>query len=152
MTPLGPLHIKDVLHCKAINGVVLSLGHLISQQILVSLSHSSFVLTQNNVSFGNHRWFLPVSVPYAPLVSIKPMTIIEPAPPPVKYLTCPSNTLDDTSYLWHQRMGHISIQNMKCLMKFKAVDGFPPLSLQNINMCHHCSVSKSEHRPFQSPS
>ncbi|MBW0500251.1 hypothetical protein O181_039966 [Austropuccinia psidii MF-1] len=156
MTPFGPLHVKDVLHCRAINDVVLSIGHLISQQILVSLSHGNLVLFQNNVEFKtfwrNHRWFLPLSASSAPLVSIKPMAVTEPAPPSINYLTCPSNTLNDTSYLWHQRLGHTSIRNIKRLMKFNAVDGFPPVSLQNINLCHHCSISKSEHRPFHSPS
>ncbi|MBW0468882.1 hypothetical protein O181_008597 [Austropuccinia psidii MF-1] len=154
MPPSGPICIQDVLHCGAVNGIVLSLGHLIPQWISVLLSHGKLLLKQNHVVFKNfqhnHRWFLPLSLSCASPISVEPMDIHETAPPPVNYLNHPSCRFNDTSYLWHQRLGHLSICNIKHLIKFNAIDGFPPLPLHDISLCHHFSVSKSKHRPFQS--
>ncbi|MBW0578190.1 hypothetical protein O181_117905 [Austropuccinia psidii MF-1] len=47
-TPEGPLIVHGALYCKAICGVVLSLGHLISQQILVAFIDNQFILHQNS--------------------------------------------------------------------------------------------------------
>ncbi|MBW0536414.1 hypothetical protein O181_076129 [Austropuccinia psidii MF-1] len=37
-------------------------------------------------------------------------------------------------------------------MKFNAVNGIPSMLLNDIKLCHPCSVSKAEHRPLHSPS
>ncbi|MBW0542359.1 hypothetical protein O181_082074 [Austropuccinia psidii MF-1] len=127
-TPSGRLYIKDVLYCKAITGIVLSIGQMISQQIVVTFSRNCFILEQNNVSFVSfnraNRWFLPLSPPCSPDVSLQPVEVSE-NPPPL------SNPLDD-SFLWHQRLGHLSIRNIKRLLKFNAATGISPSSLNDI--------------------
>ncbi|MBW0534653.1 hypothetical protein O181_074368 [Austropuccinia psidii MF-1] len=42
--------------------------------------------------------------------------------------------------------------NLKRLMQFKAAEGIPNFHIDNIKICHSCSISKAEHRPFMSPS
>ncbi|MBW0528000.1 hypothetical protein O181_067715 [Austropuccinia psidii MF-1] len=124
--------------------------------IHVSFSRGNFFLHQNNTIFSSfrrkNRWFLPVSFSHLPEISIKPLCSSEAPPPPINYITHPSTKTSDDSYLWHQRLGHLSIWNIKRFMKFNAVDGIPPLMLNDIKLCHPCSISKAEHRPLHSPS
>ncbi|MBW0559363.1 hypothetical protein O181_099078 [Austropuccinia psidii MF-1] len=54
--------------------------------------------------------------------------------------------------LWHRQLGHLSIRNAKCLMKFDATYGIKKLILDNIKICHPFSISKSENQPFSLPS
>ncbi|MBW0541448.1 hypothetical protein O181_081163 [Austropuccinia psidii MF-1] len=69
-------------------------------------------------------------------------------PPEINLNTRPGNHVD-TSLLWHRRMGHLSLRNIKRLLKFKAADGIPSIKFDRIGICHPCSVAKSQHRPFQ---
>ncbi|MBW0541624.1 hypothetical protein O181_081339 [Austropuccinia psidii MF-1] len=85
-------------------------------------------------------------------VSIKPI-LIDQVPPPINFSTrpdCPNEK--DCSYLWHQRMGHLSIRNIRHLLKFNAVEGLHNTKLNDVGICHPCSIAKSEHRPIKSPS
>ncbi|MBW0511956.1 hypothetical protein O181_051671 [Austropuccinia psidii MF-1] len=49
-------------------------------------------------------------------------------------------------------MRHLSIRNIRCLLKFNSVEGLHNTKLNDVGICHPCSISKSEHRPIQSPS
>ncbi|MBW0522566.1 hypothetical protein O181_062281 [Austropuccinia psidii MF-1] len=69
-------------------------------------------------------------------------------PPEVNLSTRPRNPVD-TRLLWHRRMGHLSIRNIKRLLQFKAADGIPSIKCDCIGICHPCSVAKSQHQPFQ---
>ncbi|MBW0538379.1 hypothetical protein O181_078094 [Austropuccinia psidii MF-1] len=154
--PEGPLIVCGVLYCKAICGVVLSIGHLISQKILVDFINNEFILHQESCTFHtfyqNSRWYFRVH-DYIKQPSISPIIIdtIYP-PPPINFLTKPTNSSMNPSTLRHQRLGHLSIHNIKCLLQFKAADGVPQCLLNDVNICHSCSISKSKHLPFHSPS
>ncbi|MBW0533602.1 hypothetical protein O181_073317 [Austropuccinia psidii MF-1] len=52
-TPSGLLHIWDVLYCKVIDGIILSIGQMISQGIHVSFSSKTFSFRQNDVTFSS---------------------------------------------------------------------------------------------------
>ncbi|MBW0535509.1 hypothetical protein O181_075224 [Austropuccinia psidii MF-1] len=153
-TSHGPLLVRDVLFCKDIPGVVLSIGQLISQGILVRLNGNIFTIQQGGHIFStfqrNHRWFLS-------LVCVSENHAVHDisteSPPPVNFNTHPNNNRSsDLNALWHRRMGHLSIRNIKRLLQFKAADGIPNFNFENIKICHPCLISKAEHRPFQSPS
>ncbi|MBW0538320.1 hypothetical protein O181_078035 [Austropuccinia psidii MF-1] len=96
----------------------------------------------------NHRWSLSlVSASKNRLVH----AISVSSPPPVNLNTHPSNIISsDLSMLWHRCMGHLSIRNIERLLQFKAADGIPNFNFESIRICHPCSISKVEHRPFKS--
>ncbi|MBW0491020.1 hypothetical protein O181_030735 [Austropuccinia psidii MF-1] len=149
MTPQGCLFIKDMLLCKAIKGVVLSIGQLISQKISISLLHNTLTIWQNNTSFNifqhNHQWFLPIIKPLCPIA----LDYISDLPPPINPLTRPSAiAIDDINILWYCCLGHLSIRNFKSLLKFQAAGGIPNLPFDHIKILHPCSVAKAEHRPY----
>ncbi|MBW0535398.1 hypothetical protein O181_075113 [Austropuccinia psidii MF-1] len=74
-------------------------------------------------------------------------------PPPINLLTRPCPVVsNDVNDLWHRRLGHLSIRNVKRLLQFKAADGIPNIPFDNIKICHPCSIAKAEHRPYMSPS
>ncbi|MBW0525953.1 hypothetical protein O181_065668 [Austropuccinia psidii MF-1] len=51
LTPQGRLFIKDILLCKAIKGIVLSIGKLISQNISILLLHNNLTIWKENTTF-----------------------------------------------------------------------------------------------------
>ncbi|MBW0514024.1 hypothetical protein O181_053739 [Austropuccinia psidii MF-1] len=51
MTLQGLLFVKDILLCKAIKGIVLSIGKLISQNVSILILHNTLAIWQNNTSF-----------------------------------------------------------------------------------------------------
>ncbi|MBW0535338.1 hypothetical protein O181_075053 [Austropuccinia psidii MF-1] len=133
-TAYGEILVKDVLYCKAIKRIVLSIGQLISQ----GTEH-------------NYRWFLSV-FPEPGLAGAGAVLELS-AAPHVNYSTRPIYSKnEDLSMLWHRRLGHLSIRNIKQLLQFNAADGFDNLILNDIKICHPCSIAKAEHRPFSSPS
>ncbi|MBW0568212.1 hypothetical protein O181_107927 [Austropuccinia psidii MF-1] len=70
-------------------------------------------------------------------------------PPPINLSTFTVHNIErDMSELWHQRLGHLSIRKIKQIMQFKAADGIPNFDLDNIKICHSCSIAKAEHWPF----
>ncbi|MBW0536179.1 hypothetical protein O181_075894, partial [Austropuccinia psidii MF-1] len=54
--------------------------------------------------------------------------------------------------LWHRRVGHLSIRHLKRMQKYNTVIGIPNISLNDIRICHDCSMSKSQHRPVKTAS
>ncbi|MBW0532137.1 hypothetical protein O181_071852 [Austropuccinia psidii MF-1] len=151
----GTWKIKNVLLCEAIKGVVLSIGQLISQGLIVRLLNNVMNVQQNQILFhtksANFRWFIPFLHPSPPAI-INCVSDSTP-PPPINLSTRPDHrSAHDMSELWHRRMGHLSIRNIKWIMQFKAADGIPLFNADNIKICHPCSIAKAEHRPFISAS
>ncbi|MBW0536681.1 hypothetical protein O181_076396 [Austropuccinia psidii MF-1] len=149
----GILEVKDVLYCKEIPGIILSIGKLLDQSIDIKFCDNKFILRQFGNTFTsfkkNSRWFLPVS---------SPSNISAITPTPYNSLVSHDQHHEeradgiDLNLLWHQRMGHISIRNLNRMMKFNAVIGIKPFTLQKIGVCHPCSIAKSKHTPIKNPS
>ncbi|MBW0476761.1 hypothetical protein O181_016476 [Austropuccinia psidii MF-1] len=103
--------------------------------------------------YFNHQWFLPIqqSFSFNTSPTIQPITISH--PPPVNLSTRPisSDTCSALEDLWHHQIGHLSLQNLQRLRQFDAATGIPPHHLPDVKLCHHCSISKSEHWPVQAP-
>ncbi|MBW0480340.1 hypothetical protein O181_020055 [Austropuccinia psidii MF-1] len=151
----GTLMIKNVLLCSAIKGVVLSIGQLISQGLIVKLLDNVMTIEQNNILFHttriNFHRFIPFFHPSSPAVI---GCISDSTPPPLINLsTHPARHITrNMSELWHWRLEHLSIRNIKQIMQFNTADGIPPFSIGNIKICHAFSVAKAENRPFISAS
>ncbi|MBW0503131.1 hypothetical protein O181_042846 [Austropuccinia psidii MF-1] len=148
----GSLIVDNVLYCKQIPGIVLSIGQLMCQGIGVELKQGIFVIRQNQNIFysylSNFRWFLRIMAPSD--ISASPILANVRAPPVNLHTRSVLNI--DYNLLWHQRMGHLSARSIKRLLQFKAASGIPSCIIDNIGICHPCSVAKSQHRPIQGPS
>ncbi|MBW0533155.1 hypothetical protein O181_072870 [Austropuccinia psidii MF-1] len=148
-TMFGPMIVKNVLYCAKFPGIVLSIGQLINQGFNVEFDYGIF--TQEMGGKRNYRLFVALDMANKD-VNIRPILVNE-IPPSINFSTRPGyNHEKDCSYLWHQRMGHLSIRNIKRLLKFNAVEGLHINTLNDVGICHPCSIAKSEHRTVQSPS
>ncbi|MBW0559712.1 hypothetical protein O181_099427 [Austropuccinia psidii MF-1] len=127
-TKFGLMIVQDVLYCAAIPGIVLSIGQLLDQRFVIKFQDGLFTLAMGDKIYFSHRrnccWFIAMDRPAE----------------------------HDFSYLWHQRLGHLSVRNIRRLLKFNAVEGLHDTKLSDVGICHPCSVAKSEHRPVKSPS
>ncbi|MBW0543151.1 hypothetical protein O181_082866 [Austropuccinia psidii MF-1] len=147
----GFLTINNVLYCKEIPVIILSIGQMIGQLIGVPFYNNQFIIHQDGVNFHsfqrNDRWFLAIEKNY-PTIDIKPL---DANPCNVNETAC-NYSLEDLSSLWHQRLGHLSIRNLNRLLKYNAADGIHTSYLQNFGICHPCSIAKSEHQPVKNAS
>ena len=50
--------------------------------------------------------------------------------------------------IWHQRYGHLGVQNLRKLAKEELVDGFDYNSLRDVNFCEPCLEGKHQRRKF----
>ncbi|MBW0554422.1 hypothetical protein O181_094137 [Austropuccinia psidii MF-1] len=136
-TPGGALELQDVLLCKHMPGVVIAMGQLntgkTSLIFLQELFHIQ--LWQSHViSFKrNNQWFIPI------------ICGTEPKTTPVYICALSENTHPP-------RIGHLSLRNIKCLSQFNAITGLPALPSIALDICHPCSISKSQHRLLKTPS
>ncbi|MBW0478393.1 hypothetical protein O181_018108 [Austropuccinia psidii MF-1] len=148
----GYLIIDDVLYCKKIPSIILSIGQLMCQGIGVELKQGIFVLQQHQNFFysylPNFIWFLKV----LSLNDVSASPILEDANAPAVNLHTQPKSKTDCSLLWHQLMGHLSARSIKHLLQFRATSGIPPITIDNIGICRLCSVAKSQHCPVQGPS
>ncbi|MBW0523568.1 hypothetical protein O181_063283 [Austropuccinia psidii MF-1] len=141
----GQFTIKNVILCPEITGVVLSIGQMISQGIPIKFLNDDFHVQQRNISFStikkNFHWFIPFHCPSS-LMHIH--TNHDLTPPPINLSICP--VFDDKrniNELWHQRLGNLSIRNLKLLVQFKAAEGIANFNFDHIKICHPYSISKA---------
>ncbi|MBW0540987.1 hypothetical protein O181_080702 [Austropuccinia psidii MF-1] len=145
-TPYGLFQLNNVLYCSNIHGVILSLGHLLQENFSVSFLKNSFYIYHENRRFittkQNNRWFIPFNGSIQNAINIKSISSI-----------CPRNfnnkSSQNDSLLWHKRIGHLSIRNLKRMQESNTVSGIPNFSFNDIKLCHDCSLSKSQHRPVK---
>ncbi|MBW0488050.1 hypothetical protein O181_027765 [Austropuccinia psidii MF-1] len=159
----GALELRDVLLCKHIPGVVIAMGQLNTGNTSLIFLQDLFHIQQHQshiTSFKrNNQWFIPViptAVSRTPPIYISSLSNNNHPPVTPIYLSSaspdmlPSNT--SPCRLWHQRIGHLSLRNIKRLLQFNAVTGLPTLPSTNLDICHPCSIAKSQHRPLKTPS
>ncbi|MBW0569191.1 hypothetical protein O181_108906 [Austropuccinia psidii MF-1] len=126
----GILTINNVLYCKAIPGIILSIGQIIDQLIKITFCKNQFIIQQAGINFYSYKrdasWFLHIKNDSYD-INIKPLDAVNSST-----VTSKDNDLvsQDMSSLWHQQMGHLS----------------------DIGVCHPCSISKSEHWPVKNGS
>ncbi|MBW0538661.1 hypothetical protein O181_078376 [Austropuccinia psidii MF-1] len=140
----GVLTINNILYCKEIPGIILSIGQMMNQLIKVTFCNNRFTISQGGFDFHsfrrNDRWFLVVGNG-SHAIDLKPLKANQCN---VTGKECDSS-LQDLSFLWHQQMGHLSIRNVNQLLKYNAADGINNSYLQNSGICHLCSIAKSKH-------
>ncbi|KAG6509746.1 hypothetical protein ZIOFF_027751 [Zingiber officinale] len=57
---------------------------------------------------------------------------------------------NDTSSLWHARLGHINMTKMRAIIQKKLVEGLPDsMKIDNEGVCEGCQFGKSHRLPFQ---
>ncbi|MBW0461669.1 hypothetical protein O181_001384 [Austropuccinia psidii MF-1] len=144
------LEVDDVLYCKEIPGIILSIGKLIAQSINVRFDNDEFILKQSGKNFysfkKNSQWFLPVSLNSS--ASIVTPIQCDSTNSNDDQDTTREDKANDTNMLWHQRMGHLSARNLNRMMKFSAASGMKTFNLKMIGICHPCSIAKSKHLPI----
>ncbi|MBW0510836.1 hypothetical protein O181_050551, partial [Austropuccinia psidii MF-1] len=142
-TPNGILQLNNVLYCRHIPGVILSLGHLLEEFVSLSFLNNSFTLTTSTVTINtiqkNNRWFIPLSFSSMNNVSIGPVA-------------ADAELVPEASMLWHRQIGHLSIRQLERMQKSKCVLNLPTTPFNDIKLCHDCSISKSQHSPVESTS
>ncbi|MBW0583158.1 hypothetical protein O181_122873, partial [Austropuccinia psidii MF-1] len=118
-TKFGTMMVDNVLYCSAIPGIVLSIGQLIEQGFDVKFDNGLFKLTMGDRKFFSHQWNFCWFIAMDAMdkdASIKTI-LVDQIPPPINFSTQPDySSKKECSYLWHQRMGHLSIRNIKRLL------------------------------------
>ncbi|KAG6505768.1 hypothetical protein ZIOFF_038133 [Zingiber officinale] len=57
---------------------------------------------------------------------------------------------NDTSSLWHARLGHINMTKMRAIIQKKLVEGLPDsMKIDNEGVCEGCQFGKSHRLPFE---
>ncbi|MBW0542700.1 hypothetical protein O181_082415, partial [Austropuccinia psidii MF-1] len=146
----GPLRLNNVLYCRHIPGVILSLGHLLKECFSISFLNNLFTLSTPTFKIStvpkNNRWFIPFSFSSTKNVSIESLS------PTISPVTSNNESLSDTSMLWHRRIGHLSIRQLKRMQQSNCALNLPNIPLRDITICHDCSIAKSQHNPVKSVS
>ncbi|MBW0510631.1 hypothetical protein O181_050346, partial [Austropuccinia psidii MF-1] len=149
-TSYGLLRLNNVLYCRNIPGVILSLGHLLKENFSVFFSNNLFTISNSNIKFNtirkDDRWFIPFHLPF------KNDTYIRSFSSNISAVASLNDSLDTDSMLWHRRIGHLSIRQLKNMQKSNAVLNIPHTPFRDIKLCHDCSVAKSQHRPVKAAS
>ncbi|MBW0548615.1 hypothetical protein O181_088330 [Austropuccinia psidii MF-1] len=149
-TSYGTMRINNVLYCNNIPGVILSIGHLLNEGFSIYFLNDSFTISTLTINVRttkkHNKWFIPFKSTINESIFSKPVNST------MSLITSPDLHTIDHSLLWHRRLSHLSIRHLSRMQKFKAVDGIPNLSFQDIKLCHDCSISKSQHCPVKSRS
>ncbi|MBW0583042.1 hypothetical protein O181_122757, partial [Austropuccinia psidii MF-1] len=128
----GILSIKNVLYCKEIPWIILSIGQMLNQLIKVAFCNDRFIISQAGFDFHsfrrNGRWLLMIERDSA-RIDVKPLSVEN---SDITKLNS-SQQSENSSSLWHQRMGHLSIRNLNRLLKYNAADGITHSHFQSIN-------------------
>jgi len=59
-------------------------------------------------------------------------------------------SLDNSSYLWHKRLGHASMHTLSKLSKKELVNGLPKINYENEFQCRACALGKHTRASFKS--
>ncbi|MBW0538726.1 hypothetical protein O181_078441 [Austropuccinia psidii MF-1] len=146
----GVLRLHNVLYCRNIPWVILSLGHLLKERFLVSFSNDLFKIFTPSLQVTtirkHNQWFIPFHFPMGSNISVNCLSSKLPSSESA------IKSSKDISLLWHRRIGHLSSRQLTCMLKLNAALGIPNLPFCDIKLCHDCSISKSQHNPVKSAS
>ncbi|MBW0566180.1 hypothetical protein O181_105895 [Austropuccinia psidii MF-1] len=149
-TPHGPLCLNNVLYCRHIPGILLSLGHLLNENFSISFLNNLFTISFRSLKFftvrRNNQWFIPLNPPTAKSSLNNPLSSA------VSIQKSANLSSNDDSMLWHKRVAHLSLRHLKHMQKSNAANGIPNVSFHDIKLCHDCSIAKSQHRPIKTAS
>ncbi|MBW0516907.1 hypothetical protein O181_056622 [Austropuccinia psidii MF-1] len=151
----------DKFHVGAIRDIILNTrkGPLLIKDVLYWHINQFYFHQDGNTipTFKcNFHWFISVLSPSATSTSkiipnIKPITSQTQPPINIKTHTNTPDKLHDQSLLWHQRLSHLSLRNLLCLVAFAAVEGIPQQKLETKSICQSCTMAKIQHAAIQSP-
>lgn len=125
--------IDDVYYCPKATSTIISPGALIAKGAHISMNDkNNFTIKLKNgktiyAVHKNRRWFInpryPCKTPYTKI--------------------CAIHSSEDTSRLWHNRLGHVSMKRIKRLFKHHNDYGLPPLKGSQDVTCEDCLKCKS---------
>ncbi|MBW0461685.1 hypothetical protein O181_001400 [Austropuccinia psidii MF-1] len=148
-TPYGLLQLNNVLYCRNIPGVLLSLGHLLNEGFSISFLDNYFTVSSRFLNFStikrNNCWFIPLSPSTKTTVDTSPSSILS-------VMKSIDSAMNNDSLLWHRRIAHLSLRHLRRMQKSSIVNGIPNVPFHDIKLCHDCSISKSQHRPVKTTS
>ncbi|MBW0500687.1 hypothetical protein O181_040402 [Austropuccinia psidii MF-1] len=135
--PSGNLLLTEAFYCPDIPSTVISLEKFMKNDGKVDFRNGVFYLHQQSCIYPcllhHNRWFLKT------------------------YATASCNAIvedfNQTATLFHRRLAHISLRTIRKLQKLKCIDGLPATVLHHdVQLCHACSMAKSQHLPLNLPS
>ena len=60
----------------------------------------------------------------------------------MQYLVALNAKINETSWLWHRRLVHISMHSLSKLIKKKLIIDLPKLNFENDRICDACQLGK----------
>ena len=63
-------------------------------------------------------------------------------------LTCLHSKIEEETWKWHARLGHIKLKTIKKMSTHEMVHGLPNIELEK-ELCETCMVGKQAHKVFQ---
>ncbi|KAI5349042.1 hypothetical protein L3X38_001929 [Prunus dulcis] len=134
-TKAGPRHIKEVMLVPGLDENLLSVGQMVEHGYYLVFGDSMVEIFDDRsmenllakVSMTRNRCF-PLSLKYANSVAMKA-------------------TIEESTWYWHRRFGHLNMQSLKLLQQQELVYGLPEIGNAN-RICQVCAIGKSHREAF----
>ncbi|KAI5314494.1 hypothetical protein L3X38_043670 [Prunus dulcis] len=134
-TKAGPRYIKEVMLVPGLYENLLSAGQMVEHGYYLVFGDSMVEIFDDRsmenllakVSMTGNRCF-PLSLKYANSVAMKA-------------------TIEESTWYWHRRFGHLNMQSLKLLQQQELVYGLPEIGNAN-RICQKCAIGKSHREAF----
>ncbi|KAI5352933.1 hypothetical protein L3X38_005825 [Prunus dulcis] len=134
-TKAGPRYIKEVMLVPGLDENLLSVGQMVEHGYYLVFGDSMVEIFDDRsmenllakVSMTGNRCF-PLSLKYANSVAMKA-------------------TIEESTWYWHSRFGHLNMQSLKLLQQQELVYGLPEIGNAN-RICQDCAIGKSHGEAF----
>ncbi|KAG6500760.1 hypothetical protein ZIOFF_040613 [Zingiber officinale] len=131
--------------------------HITGDESILSRIQKNFFSVANTVDAGNFVLFGPRDVKFLRNVKeIKADVVHTGTRVKDLFVLSTSNSYiekmrsNDTSFLWHARLGHINMTKMRAIIQKKLVEGLPDsMKIDNEGVCEGCQFGKSHRLPFE---
>ncbi|CAL8998661.1 unnamed protein product [Prunus brigantina] len=134
-TKSGPRHIKEVMLVPGLDENLLSVGQMVEHGYYLVFGSSMVEIFDDRsmknlvakVSMTGNRCF-PLSLKYANSVAMKA-------------------TIEESTWCWHRRFGHLNMQSLKLLQQKEMVYGLPEIEDAK-RICQGCAMGKAHREAF----
>ncbi|CAL2234203.1 unnamed protein product [Prunus armeniaca] len=134
-TKSGPRYIKEVMLVPGLDENLLSVGKMVEHGYYLDFGNSMVEIFDDSsmenlvakVSMIGNRCF-PLSLKYGNSIAIKA-------------------TVEESTWCWHRRFGHLNLQSLRLLQQQELVYGLPEIG--NVErICQGCEISKAHKEAF----
>ncbi|CAL8993818.1 unnamed protein product, partial [Prunus brigantina] len=134
-TKAGPRYIKEVMLVPGLDENLLSVGQMVEHGYYLVFGDSMVEIFDDRsmenlvakVSMTGNKCF-PLSLKYANSVAMKA-------------------TIEESTWCWHRRFGHLNMQSLKLLQQQGLVYGLPEIGKAD-RICQDCAIGKSHREAF----